>query len=329
VAAKLAAALKGRQDGLPLAGDRQRVGEYLTNWLEGARPSLRPRTWERYAQYLRLHAIPEIGRLPLARLTPEHLQRLYAARQEAGLSAMSVRHLHAVLHRALEQATRWGLVARNVASLVSPPRAPRHEMHTLTTEQARAFLQATESDRFHALYVLAVSTGMRQGELLALRWQDVGLERGTVQVRASLEIGTRRIAEAKTAGSRRQVTLTRAAVEALRDHRTRQLEERLRSPYWDDLGLVFANEVGRPVEVGNLLRRSFRPLLEKAGLPRIRFHDLRHTAATLLLGRGLHPKIVSDLLGHARISTTLDLYSHVTPTMQAEAAAAMDVVLGT
>ena len=329
VAGKLSVALKAKQDGLPLAGDRQTVAQYLASWLDSVKPSLRPRTWQRYEQYLRLHAIPEIGRLPLSRLTPQHLDSLYASRQQAGLSGMSIRHLHATLHRALAQAAKYGAVARNVADLVTPPRAARHEWQALSPEQARAFLEAAQGDRFHALYVLALSTGMRQGELLALRWQDLDLEKGTAQVRGSLEQGTRAIAETKTGGSRRQVTLTRAAVEALRRHRRAQAEERLRAVYWEDRGLVFSTDIGTPVDVGNLVRRSFKPLLQRAGLPPIRFHDLRHTAATLLLGHGVHPKMVADLLGHTRISTTLDLYSHVTPTMQREAVAAMDAVLGT
>jgi integrase len=202
-------------------------------------------------------------------------------------------------------------------------------MQTLSPEEARRFLEAARGDRFAALYTLALSTGMRQGEMLALRWRDADLEAGTTQVCGSLEQGTLVIAEPKTAGSRRQVTLTRAAVEALRRHRVAQAEERLRAVVWDDRGLVFCTEAGTPVDVRNLVRRSFTPLLEKAGLPRIRFHDLRHTAATLLLGQGTHPKVVADLLGHTRIGTTLDLYSQVTPTMQAQAAATMDAILGT
>lgn len=329
-ASKLTAALKASQDGLPLVGERQRVGEYLTGWLESARPSLRPRTWERYRQYVTLHALPEIGHLSLARLAPQHLQALYANRLEAGLSPMSVRHLHGVLHRALGQATRWGLVARNVASLVSPPRAERREMRTLSPEQARAFLEAAEGDRFEALYVLALTTGMRQGELLALAWGDVNLDAGTVRVRGTLQ-RTRdglTVTEPKTAASRRQVTLGRAAVDALRRHRVAQAEERLRlGAAWEDNDLVFPNEVGRPVDAGNVVGRSFLPLLRRAGLPPMRFHDLRHSAATLLLGQGVHPKIVSEMLGHSTVGITLDLYSHVTPTMQRQATEAMDAAL--
>lgn len=245
---------------------------------------------------------------------------------------MSVRHLHAVLHTAFAQAERWGVVARNVADLVDAPRAPRHEMTALSPSQVRTLIDAAEGDRLAAIHVVAVTTGMRQGELLALRWADVDLDAGTAQVRASLVAergGGFTFAEPKSARSRRQVMLTRVGVAALRQHRVRQAEERLRAgPAWDDLDLVFANEVGRPLSRANLVGRSFLPLLRRAGLPRIRFHDLRHTAATLLLSRGVHPRISADMLGHATVAVTLDTYSHVTPTMQREAAAALDAVLG-
>ena len=181
-----------------------------------------------------------------------------------------------------------------------------------------------------ALYAQALTTGMRQGELLPLRWRDLDLEAGRVQVRGSLQRTNEglTIVEPKTHSSRRQLALTKAAMEALRRHRVAQAEERLRlAPAWEDHEMVFANEIGRPIEVRNLMRRSFLPILKRAGVPRIRFHDLRHSAATLLLGRGVHPKVVADMLGHSRISTTLDLYSHITPAMQREAAEAMDAVL--
>lgn len=330
VARKLAVALKARQDGLPLPNGRQTVAQFLSSWLGCVRPSLRPRTWLRYEQYVRVHIIPEIGRVSLARLTPQHLQLLYGSRLEAGLSPTTVRHVHTVLHGALEQAARWGLVARNVADLALPPRAARHEMATLSPEQARMLLETAASERLEALYVLALSAGLRQGELLALRWRDINFDAGSVQVRGSLQrtTGGLTIAEPKTARSRRLITLTAAAANALRRHRSAQAKERLRlGAIWEDNDLVFANEIGRPIEAGNLLRRSFWPLLERAGLPHMRFHDLRHTAATLMLGQGVHPKVVAEMLGHSQISVTLDLYSHVTPTMQQQAARAMDSVL--
>lgn len=310
--------------------ERQRLGEYLHLWLETDRPRLRERTWDRYEQYVRLHIVPALGKTSLVRLSPQHLQRLYSDRLESGLSPTTVHHLHATIHKALRQAVRWNLVARNVADLVDPPRIVTHEMATLSPAQARAFLAAAEGDRLEALYVLAITTGMRQGELLGLRWRDVDLDGGSVQIRGSMQATSEglRIAAPKTPGSRRHVLVSEQPREALRKHRVRQAAERLRmGEAWEDNDLVFANQVGRPIPAGNLLRRSFEPLLRRAGLPRMRFHDLRHTSATLLLGEGIHPKIVSEMLGHTRISTTLDLYSHVTPTMQREAADAFDAIL--
>ena len=327
---RLKAARHAHDDGLPLGSGRQTVGAYLTEWLSTTKTSIRPRTFTRYSEYVRVHAVPQIGRVKLAKLSPQHLQRLYATRLEAGSSPSTVAHLHAVLHRAFRQAERIGLVPRNVVALVDPPRIVRKEMRTLTPEQARAFLTATAEDRLGAVYVLAVSTGLRQGELLALRWRDVDLEGGTLAVRATLQRTAEGLvlAETKTARSRRQVMLTEAALTSLRRHRIAQAQERLRlGSAWEDKDLVFANEVGGAVEASNLLRRSFRPLLKAAGLPSIRFHDLRHTAATLLLGRGVHPKIVSEMLGHSQIAVTLDTYSHVTPSMQRDATRAMDEVL--
>ena len=328
---RLTATLRAQAQGLPIGSDRQTVADFLARWLEVARTSVRPRTWDRYEQYVRVHALPRLGRVPLAGVTPEHLQSLYAARLAAGSAPLTVAHLHAVLHRAFGQAERWGLLPRNPATLVDAPRGPRREMATLTPEQSRALIEASKGDRLGALYVVGITTGMRQGELLALRWRDMDLEGGMAQVRGTMQ-RTRdglAAAEPKTERSRRNVALTQTAVAALRRHRAVQLEERLRlGAVWEDNDLVFANEIGAPIEASNLLRRSFRPLLIRADVPSIRFHDLRHTAATLMLGRGVHPKIVSEMLGHAQVATTLDLYSHVTPTMQREAAATLDAVLG-
>jgi integrase len=300
--------------------------------LESAKPSLRTRTYVTYEGLVRLHAEPSIGRLILTRLTPQHLQSLYAERLEKGLSAQSVRHLHAVLHRGLEQAVRWNLVQRNVADLVTPPRVQRHEMRTLTSDHAKRLLEAARGDRLEALYVLALTTGMRLGELLALRWRDVDIEGSALSVRGTLlrnRTGLT-ISEPKTAGSRRHVSIGGLAVDALERHKVSQTAERLlKGSAWQDNDLVFANELGRPLEDTNVRRRSFEPLLAKAELPRIRFHDLRHTAATLLLGEGVHPKIVSERLGHSRVGITLDLYSHVTPTMQQQAAKTIETLLTT
>lgn len=328
VAEKLTFALRARQQGVGVVSDRETVAGYLTSWIASARPSLRPRTWQRYEQLVRVHAIPELGRIRLSHLGPADLQQLYAHRLSAGAAPTSVHHPHAVLHRALRQATGWGLVVRNVADLVKPPRITRREMTTLSPDQARALLDAVAGDRLEAVYVVGLTTGMRQGELLGLRWADVDLDARSARVRTTLH-RTRdgfTFAAPKTARSRRQIALTPTAVGALRRHRARQIEDRLRAgAAWEDHDLVFANAIGQPLH-GTYVTTLFRQVLARASLPRIRFHDLRHTAATLLLGRGVHPKIASEMLGHSTIAITLDLYSHVTPTMQREAVDALEAV---
>jgi len=332
VARKLTAAKKLLDDGLPIIVERQNIGHFMKSWLEATKPSIRERTWVRYEQYVRLHVEPTLGKLSLTKLTPQHLQRLYAERLDAGLSPTTVHHLHATVHKALEQAVRWGLLGRNVADLVDPPRIARFEIQTLSPGDARALLEAAACDRLETLYVLALTTGMREGEVLGLRWRDVHFDANALEIRGSLQrVPTGMIiAEPKTSKSRRRVGLTDTAITALRQHRARQAAERLRlGPAWENaLDLVFTDETGGPIDATKFLRNSFAPLLKRAGLPPMRFHDLRHTAATLLLGRGIHPKIVSEMLGHSQIAITLDLYSHVTPTMQLEATAAMESILG-
>lgn len=270
VARKLTVAVRSHQDGMPMSNERVTVEAFVKDWLASTRGTIRPKTWQTYEGYLRLHAIPTLGRLPLAKLEPRHLQRLYSDKLEEGLSPTSVHHLHAILHRALGRAARWGVVPRNVADLVDAPPMAHHEMRTLGPEEARRFLDTAAGDRLEALYVLALTTGMRQGELFRLRWQDVDLEGATLSVRG----------QTKTAKSRRQVQLSETAVDALRRHAGRQGEEcRLAGSLWRETGLVFTNTVGGSLTTANVTLRSFRPLLERAGLPVIRFHDLRHTAA--------------------------------------------------
>lgn len=329
VSKQLHAALDAREKGTLVTGPRQAVSQFFKQWLDAVRPSLRPRTFVRYEQFVRLHVLPDLGPLSLTKLGPQHLQQLYTSRLDAGLSSTTVNHLHALIHKALSNAVRWGLVNRNVADLVDPPRNRHFEFATLTVEQARAFLDTAAGSRLEALFVLAITTGMRQGELLGLRWQDVDFDAGALHIRGSMQATPDglRIMEPKTPGSRRQVALSKQPIDALRRHRVAQAVQRLRiGAAWEDKDLVFATEAGRPITASGL-RRSYEPLLKGAGLPRMRFHDLRHTSATLLLGRGVHPKVVSEMLGHTRISTTLDLYSHVSMTMQQQAADAFDAIL--
>lgn len=302
----------------------------MASWLEATKHSIKPRTWKRREEYIRLHVVPAPGKVPLAKLNPQHIQALYAQKLDEKLSPTTVHHLHAILHRALKGAMRLGLVQRNVTEMIDSPRMARHEMQTLSPEEARRLLAAAKGDRLEALYLLAISTGMRQGELLALRWRDVDLDTSILHVTATLQFTPTGyvFADPKTPYSRRLVALSSSVVEGLRQHRMRQSDERSRlASAWHDLDLVFPNTVGNPMDGINLLKYDFYPTLQKAGVKRIRFHDLRHTAATLLLGNGINPKVVSEMLSHSNVTITLNLYSHVLPHMQHDAAAAMDATL--
>jgi integrase len=330
VRAKMIAFQKSRQDGLPVINERQTVKQFLTSWLQTTKPSRKPRSHIRYEQLIRVHVLPVIGSVPIARLAPQQLQATYAKALSGGLSSTTVHQVHAVMHKALKQACAWGAVGRNVADLVDVPPVDRKEMKVLTPEQARRFLEAAKGTRFDALFVLAVTSGMRQGELLGLRWQDLDLDRAIITVRSTMQRidGEWRFMEPKSQKSRRQIVVALVAVEALKRHRAQQNAERLQTgANWQDWGLVFANEIGRPMEVGNLTNRYFRPLLEKAGLPQIRFHDLRHTAATLMLAGNTPIKVASEMLGHSQTAFTMDRYMHVTLEMQRSAARSVGAML--
>lgn len=355
--AKLRELLHSDDKGLPIPTSRSTVGEYLTDWLAFAKERTRPRTHQRYEQLVRVHLVPVLGKVLLTRLTPTRLERMYTAKLAAGLSARTVHHMHVVLGTALNRALRLGLVARNVCQLTEPPTVEVPERPTLSAAKIRELLTVAEGDRFEALYWLATHTGAREGELLGLRWQFVDLTAGTVQIAATLQRTADgfTFAEPKTEHGRRTVTVGPEVVRALRRHRARQGEERIKlGELWGDLDLVFPNEIGRPVEAGNFLRRSFWPLLDKIGLcdreeivetrtrrgkpvevttvtlhPRLRFHDLRHSFATLAMERKIHPSIVAATLGHAKTSTTVDMYTHSDPGLTAEATSAVEDLIAT
>ncbi len=330
-AAKLTLALKATADGLALPSEQQTVSEFLTAWLEeSARRTLRPSTYRSYRQIVRDHIIPEVGDVRLARLTPQQVQRLINHRLEAGLSPQSVLYIRGVLRRALNEALRWGLVARNVATLVQPPRVQRFEISALDTDQAQRLLTAIRGDRLEALYSVALAIGLRQGEALGLRWRDLDLVGGVLRVRHALQRvdGNLVLIEPKTTRSRRTIQLPALAVDALREHRERQEAERaVVGELWEDQDFVFTSQLGRPLD-GATVTHRFQKLLAAAGLPRQRFHDLRHGCATLLLAQGVSPRVVMDVLGHSAITLTLNTYSHVVPALQTEAARRMDAALG-
>jgi integrase len=331
VADKLARALAERADGIAYDDENLTVGEYLNSWLKGSvRGSVRQSTFDRYEIAVRVHIKPALGRVKLKKLSPAHVAGFYQDRLAAGSAPASVNKLHVTLRKALDQAVKWHMVPRNVAEAVKAPRPAPPEMRTLSAEETRKLIEVARGDKLGALYMLAVHTGMRQGELLALKWQDVDLENAKLSVRRTLTMSNGRIllGELKTKKSRRTIRLTDAAIQALHEHLARQLEgmERLGDAYRDE-GLIFASQVGTPINPTNLRRRSFAALLRRANLPKIRFHDLRHTCATLLLSRNVHPKYVQELLGHANIAITLDTYSHVIPGMGDHAMRAMEDVM--
>ncbi len=329
---KLAKALSDRVDGLVFDAGAITVGEYLGKWVKANRDTVRQSTHERHEELVDLHIAPALGRIRLKDLNPAHARFFYRERLDSGLSPATVHKIHAVLHKALKAAVSDGLVHRNAAAGIKLPRIAHEEIDPLDAQEARLLLETARetSERLEALYVLALNTGMHQGELLALKWDDVDVERGVVRVRRTLtrEGGSYALGEPKTKKSRRTIRLTAAAVEALRGHLSRQLEEmeRMGSLYQPG-GLVFATEAGTIINPSNLRNRSFKPLLKRAGLRTIRFHDLRHTCATLLLSKNVNPKVVSEMLGHASVRITLDTYSHLMPDMQEKAAQALEEAL--
>ncbi len=333
VAEKLTKAMSDRNGGFFFDAGSLTVGEYLDRWLsDSVRGTVRVSTFERHEAIIRTHIKPALGRVKLKNLTPTHVRGLHREKLDADLAPATVRKIHSTLHKALSQAVSDGLIPRNAADVKAPRPAPE-EMRPLSEDEAHAFLETAKvsGDRSEPLYVLAITTGLRRGELLGLRWDDVDLECGTLRVGRALvrEGGRHSVGETKTRRGRRQVNLTPRTVNALKAHRKRQLEERMRlSGLYEDHGLIFATGIGTPVNPENLVKRSFKPLLKRAALPEIRFHDLRHTCATLLLGRGVHPKIVQELLGHATIAMTLDTYSHYIPSMGDQASGAMGDALG-
>jgi integrase len=331
VAEKLIEALSNRNRGLVFDADNLKLGEYLGRWLtDSVRDTVRPTTFERYEQVVRLHIRPVLGKVKLKNLTSAHVRGLYRQKLDSGLSSRTVQYVHVTLHKALKQAIADGLIPRNVTEAVKPPQVRREEMQPLTAEQVKVLFKAVKGDRLEALYILAVTAGLRQGELLGLKWDDIDLEAGTLQVRRTLTTakGGPVLSAPKTRGSRRTVRLSQMALEALRSHLERQLEEiDSVGSLWRENGLIFASKSGEPLSRQHVTARRFKPLLKRAGLPPIRFHDLRHSCATLLLSKNVNPKIVSEMLGHATIAITLDTYSHVLPTMQESAARAMEAAL--
>jgi integrase len=310
------------EQGTLATGPQQTVRQYLEYWLEEVhRPTLRVGTYVKYRVFVYKHLIPVLGHLRLQKLTPQHVQSLYRQKEQE-LSPGTIRLMHAVLRKALDTAVRWNLLARNVCDVVSPPRVGKHEMHTLTVKQAHKLLAVVREHRLEMLLTMALVTGMRRGELLALRWSSVDLGGQCVYVSRTVGYVTGHgyvEAEPKTTAGKRVVMLPSFVVDMLRQHRAQQQEAKLRvGSAWEDRDLVFVNRHGGYLNPAYLLV-VFKKVLTQAGLHQMRFHDLRHSAATILLSMNVHPKIVQEILGHSDISMTLNIYSHVVPAMQSGA----------
>jgi integrase len=317
-------------NGLTFNGARTDLATYFSEWLDIIKPTVHIRTWQQYSHVAQRHLMPSLGRIKLNDLRPDQIQAVYTSKLEAGIGARTVRLMHAILHRCLNQALKWGLISRNPADAVDKPKQRRLEIVALDLAQTKKLLTVAEGDRLEALFRLAVHTGLREGELLGLRWSDLDPNTGALQVQRQLQrISGQGIvfADTKTATGRRQVVLGPAMLKQLREHGKRQKEERLfTGERWCDQGLMFTTTIGTPLDPANVLKH-FKELLAKAELPDIRFHDLRHTAASLMLQQGVHPKVVQERLGHSTVSLTLDVYSHVVPSLQRDAADIMDAAL--
>jgi len=304
------------------------VAEYLNQWLaDYAQPNLSPRGFERYSSIVRSHLIPEFGNIPLTQLKSGHLQRHYTAKLNRGFSARTVRYHHAVIHKALQTALKWGLISRNVADGVDVPRIHRNEMQTWNENELNNFLEAAKDSLYYELFYTALFTGMRRSELLALRWQDIDFIYSQIYVNRSLhhlKDGSYIFTEPKSARSRRTIALSPSAVLILKNYyERRQMDGAFLGTPLTDNDLVFSTFEGKPLRP-NTVTRAWQTLATRAGVKVIRLHDARHTHATLMLKQGIHPKIVQERLGHASIQMTLDTYSHVVPGLQDAAAQRFD-----
>jgi integrase len=341
--------LKARSDqshGLPVTSERQTVAEFLEDWLEHTlKARAQPRSFESFSVIVKKHIVPSLGRIRLDKLTPQQVQALLEKKRKPyktktksgktiekhGLSPQSIASIRTVLRSALSQALKWGIIGRNVATLIDPPRIPRPLAHVIELDGARKLLEVARGKRFEAVFVLALTLGLRRGEILGLRWSDVDFEKSAVRVNQALQRvgGKLQVTEVKTQRSRRVVAIPESVVRALKTRRAQQAQDRLLAgPEWEDSDLAFTGPTGAPLEPITL-HRDFKQLLQTAELStNTRFHDLRHTAASLLLAEGVHLRMIMELLGHSSISLTANTYAHVMPAAMRDVADRMESLLG-
>lgn len=332
---KMNQALKDLSAGSYVEPHKITLGEWLDRWLHDYKKgSLRSNTWEGYKTLIDTHIKPALGWAQLSKVQGAMLQHFYNEKLtggrkdgKGGLSTRYVRYMHSIIRSALQQAVIDNLISRNAADSTTPPTVKTKDMEPLSENQVQQFLATVEKDRLYPAYTLAVATGMRRGELLGLKWDCIDLVNGFVTVRRQLlssNSGPMLEEDLKTKSSRRSIPISANIVRLLKSHKSTQAQEKLLlGDAYQDQGLVFAREDGAPLEPREFTKR-FQRLLEKAGLPQARFHDLRHTHASLLLAKGVHPKVVQERLGHSSITMTLDLYSHVAQGLQEQAAQKLD-----
>ena len=322
---RLRKAIDDAEQGIKPTPRRLTTGQWLDRWVdETVKPKLRPRTIESYEYHVNRYLKPALGRVPLARLEPSHVTAMLSGMPEH-LSPTTKRYGHAILRTALTHAVKLQLVVRNVAMLVDPPAKAKRDLRPLTREEAQSLLATVEGDPYEALYTLALHTGARQGELLALRWSDV--KDGALTIRHTLRQGTAELGEPKTAASRRVLQLGGTARAVLRRHKAAQAAARfMAGRKWQALDFVFSTSKGTPLDAINVTK-ALKRSLKAAGLPEVRFHDLRHSYATLALEAGVDLAVVSKSLGHSNVSTTADIYLHWTKRSAEQTASVMEAVL--
>lgn len=324
--------VEDRRKGTLVEPSKELLDDFVTKWLaETVVHEVGTSTIRMYTSMYTWYAKGSLGATPIQKLRPQDIQGLYHRMITEGKSPRSVQMLHTVLRRALKQAAEWGVISSNPADKVKPPRVERKEIEPLSPDQIRAFMGALEEERLRALFVLAITTGLRRGELLGLRWQDVDMDGGTLTVAQTMKpLGKNgwTFGPTKTKSSRRTLDLPEIALHYLRRWKKDQLAEReealKKGAQWEHPELVFTTRLGGLINPHNLRNRSFQSVLERAGLPHFRFHDLRHTAATLMLIQGVTPKVLQELLGHSQIQVTMDVYGHVVREQKKEAARAVD-----
>ena len=330
VAKRMSAEMRNRQQGIATKSSAVTVGGFLQNWLdEAVKPNVRPWTFKGYEVIVRCHLSPDLGHIPLVKLGPQEVQALINRKREAGLAPKYVQSIRGVLRTALNEGMRWEIVHRNVAALVRVPRSEPKAIRPLSRKEARVLLTAAQSDRLGALYSVALALGLRQGEALGLRWEDVDLAARVLRVENQLQRldGRLQLVPLKTRTSKRTLPIPPTIVASLIQHQKTQLEERdTAGSRWKETGLVFTSSVGTGLDGPNVTK-SFQRLLHSAGLEHRRFHDLRHSCATLLLAQDVAPRVVMEILGHSQIALTMNTYTHVMPELRERAAASMELVL--